>query len=271
MQYNTNQWIILNYPVGAGGKFLVACLMQFDKNAHWSGKSMTLKETVKWYTDSLPTKANDIWSLGEIDTPWVIPASRQWSRGNNLSEHEFNSQLINTHNDYFNRVWREEKFIVDFWHKTDRPAWWTNANWINIVVDDMVLYKKLLLSKLFNYQPDKKIVVANDQMPNVGSPASQLKKARFKNQWSWENIDDLDTFFEKEVTKLSWYTTWDFSSELPNNYILLTELFDVDKVYQFLLKYQDLFGQQVNYNYVVSIHTLWYNLTMTKINQLQYK
>jgi hypothetical protein len=269
MQYNTDQWIIMNYPVGAGGKFLTACFFQFRRVAHWAKKPLTVEESVDWYCKSLPNGPHDLWSTGEIDTPWVIPVSRQWPRGENLSESEFDSQLSTTGGQYFDQCWQEGKFIVDFWHKTKRPPWWTNAHWITIVVDDMPLYKKLLFSKLFEYQADKKIMISNDQKPEIGRPEHKLNKSLFNNPWRWENVSGTEEFFEQYITQMPWYTSWNFDHAVPENYILLSELFDTDKVFEFLCKYQDLFGQQVNRDYVNAIHSLWLDSTIKKINQSQ--
>jgi len=265
MNYNTNQWMILNYPAGAGGKFLAACFLQFKKAAHWAEQDLTIKQTAQWYKDSLPNGSKDSWAVKEIDTPWVLPASRAWPRGETLSEQEFNLQMINTGNEYFQQCWRQEKSILDFWHKSKKPAWWTNAQWINIYVDDKKLYKNLVFTKLFEYNPTTKIIISHDQKPTTGRQVNRLKKSIFNNQWIWENVSDLETFFDQQVKNLPWYQSWNFDSIPTKNYITLTELFDVDKVYQFLLNYEEQMNQRVDRNYVERIHALWHKSTTERL------
>lgn len=261
MIYNTNQWMILNYPLGAGGKFLAACFFQFNKLAHWAGKDLTIDQTVQWYKDSLPGRSDDVWSTKEIDTPWVLPASRAWPRGETLTEHEFNSQMLNSYNDYFQQSWTQGKHILDFWHKSKQPLWWTNAQWITVYVDDEQLYKKLLFSKLFEYNVETKTVVSRDQQPTVGRQVNQANKSIFNNQWIWENVDNLEDFFNYEIKNMPWYQNWDFTYCPTTTYITLTELFDADKVYQFLLNFEEQMGQRVNKNYVEHIHAHWHKAT----------
>lgn len=266
MSYNTNQWMILNYPAGAGGKFLAACFLQFEKLAHWAEKDLTVNETLKWYQDSLPGGAKDVWSVGEIDTPWVLPASRAWPRGETLSDQEFALQMINTDNDYFQQCWNQQKYILDFWHKSKKPAWWTNAQWINIYVDDAQLYKKLVFTKLFEYDTKRKTIISHDQRPTIGRTVNRLKKSVFNNQWLWENVEDPEEFYNQHVKNLPWYQSWDFDSIPTENYITLSELFDVDKVYQFLLNYEEQMNQRVDRTYVEQVHSLWHKLTTERLS-----
>lgn len=267
MNYNTNQWVVLNYPAGSGGKFLTTCFLQFEKFAHWAEKQLTLNETIQWYKDSLPIGVEEVWLAREIDTPWVIPASRAWPRGENLSENEFNLQLVNNNNQYFQESWNQGKYILDFWHKSTKPAWWSNAQWINIYVDDLGLYKNLLFTKLFEYNSIEKTVTSHNQRPTIGRAVNQLKKTIFKNQWFWENVNSPEEFFELHIKQMSWYQSWNFDYVPTTNYITISELFDVDKVYNFLLQYEEQMNQRVNRHYVEQIHTMWYNSTTERLQK----
>ena len=37
INYCTDQWLIVKYPCGSGGKFVINCLFLFDNIAHWHG------------------------------------------------------------------------------------------------------------------------------------------------------------------------------------------------------------------------------------------
>jgi hypothetical protein len=265
MQYNTNQWIIYRYPVAAGGKFLTSCFFQFDQVAHWSKQQLSTNDTIAWYKNSLPEDTNAAWAIKEIDTPWVIPVSRSFPRGELLTEDEFNEQLHDTeNNEYFNQVWQQKKYILDFWHKYEKPIWWTNANWITIVIDDMDLYKKLIFSKVFEYDPIKKTVIFHDQRPDLGRPIEQQMKKNFCNPWFWKNVPDKESFFNEVVIKFPWYQSWDFNAVPDANYILLSDLFNTDRVYKFLLEYEELFQQKVDYDYVRQLHNIWTESTIKR-------
>ena len=267
MTYNTNQWIILNYPLGAGGKFLSSCFFQFSQVAHWARRSLTPEQTLLWYQGTLPVAPTDPWSPSEIDTPWIIPASRAWPRGENLSEHEFNQLLDVPDNQYLTQCWNNGQYLVDFWHKSNKPAWWTNAQWITIYIDDMALYKKLVCTKLFEYQPETNTVISHDQRPDIGRSVNQERKTLYKNQWKWNNVSSLDEFFDTQVTEMPWYRSWQFDQEPSGTYIALTELFDVDKLYNFLLQFEDQMNQHVNQDYIQQLHAIWHKSTSERLYQ----
>lgn len=264
MQYNTDQWLIFKYPIGAGGKFLASCFFQFDKIAHWAQSPLTSTQTIDWYTKSLPASIHDPWPQKEIDTPWVLPFSRAWPRGENLTEQEFNSYLDLSQNDYLKKSWADGKVIADFWHKDITPNWWTCANWITIAVDDMVLYKKLIFSKPFEYNAQEKTIVFQDQRPDLGRQQNKAQKTQFKNQWLWENISDPEQFYQEYIIHLPWYQTWNFTQVPTTNYITLTELFDVDKLITFMLQYQDMFNQHIDQNFIRAMHNTWHYTTVER-------
>lgn len=267
MSYNTDQWMILNYPLGAGGKFLSSCFFQFERVAHWAGTALTPKETLDWYQQTLPVEHRDPWSPKEIDTPWIIPASRAWPRGENLTEQEFNVQLDAQDNDYLNQCWNDRKYLIDFWHKSKRPAWWSNAQWITIYIDNIDLYKKLVCTKLFEYQPNNKTVISHDQRPDVGRSVNQERKTQYQNQWTWHNVSSVDEFFESQVKEMPWYQNWNFDQLPSGTYIALTELFDVDKLYNFLLQFEDQMNQHINRDYLQQLHAIWHKSTSERLHQ----
>jgi len=261
MNYNTDQWLIFNYPIGSGGKFLTACFLQFKKLAHWSGQQLTSNETIDWYRYSMPEE-KELWRAKEIDTVWQLPKiSRAWPRGENISSQEFSDSLSDP---ILINCWNKNLIIPDFWHKTKRPDWWTNAQWINIHVDDKKLYKKMLFSKIFSFENNA--VICHDQRPDIGRAVNREYKKIYKNQWLWENVDSIDDFCQQYLTEMPWYQSWDFDFIPTNSYIEFTELFDVDKVYRFMLQYEDQFKQHVSKEYLNQLHTIWHKHTMLKLS-----
>jgi hypothetical protein len=261
MNYNTNQWLIFNYPLAAGGKFLISCFFQFDNVAHWSGQQLGHQESIDWFVNSLPKKS-EFWPSKEINTPWVLPdISRTYPRGDHTTEEEFNSKMTGIES-----IWKKGLIIPDFWHKTTRPRWWTQANFISIYVDDMDLYKKLLFSKLFEFKNNT--VTWNSERPDIGRSTDQIHKKKFQNQWFWENVNSIDEFYESHIQQFSWYQGWDFDQIPDGDYIALSELFDSNLVYKFMLNFEERFNRAVSKDYVNSIHRAWKTATLEKISLL---
>ena len=266
MTYNTNQWLIFNFPAGSGGKFLCTCFLQFNKVAHWSGNQLSANEIITWYNNTLPN-AGESWPSKEMDTPWVLPGiSRSYPRGNSTTEEEFNIQLAASQNKLLHDYWSKQLIITDFWHKSQKPAWWTNANWISIYIDDLELYKKLMFSKLFTYENNTVIDINN--RPDFGRQIAYHQKSIFQNQWLWENVNDYHQFINETVMKFPYIQCWDFDNKPDNVYITLTELFQANLVYKFMLQFEDQFKQKVSKEYVNTVHDAWLKATQKHMSRL---
>lgn len=254
IDYNTNQWIIMHYPQAAGGKFLSTCFMMFDNVTNWAEKEFMPSEIVNWYNNSIPESTT--WFHTEIDTPWVLPASRLWPRGASLSSHDFWEQFTPT--PWFTHSWNQKKYLVDFWHKPIKPAWWSNALWVNINIDNNELHRKLLFSKVFEYNPETKTVIWTSQVPNYGRTAAIANKAKYQNQCEWQGIDNLDDFYNTVVSTIECFK-WDNTT--TDKSIALSELFDVDKVVNFLLQFEDQLHSKLDVACVRAIHKHWTDAT----------
>ena len=253
-QFNTDQWLIFNYPPGSGGKFLAACFFQFDRVAPWTNIPQTQDEIAQWYISTLPQSVENDWGTNEIDTPWILPGiSRTWNEGTNVTEHEFNSRLQLSPPPLFAESWNNNKIITDFWHKGYIPIWWSNANWISIVIDDVDLYKKLMFSKLFKFDKLNKTIT---------SPQMQ-KKVHRKHQW--DNMQSTEEFYNQVIKNTHWYNTWNFSDPIGEHCINLSDLFNLDRVYNFVVSFEDIMQQKTSRKYIETIHSEWCKLTLEKI------
>jgi hypothetical protein len=84
MNYGSNQWLIVSFSPGAGGKFLSNCFMQYDKIAHWHG-IMPKMDRVNYFLNSLPDNNNDSWIKKEMTPSWGLNFfSRLYPRNNNM-------------------------------------------------------------------------------------------------------------------------------------------------------------------------------------------
>jgi len=254
MNYNTNQWLIFNYPPGSGGKFLAACFFQFDRIAPWTNTLRTQDEIAQWYISTLPRSVENDWGANEIDTPWILPGiSRTWTEGTDVTEHEFNSRLQAQSPPLFAESWNKNKIITDFWHKGYVPVWWSNANWINIVIDDIALYKNLMFSKLYRFDKLNKTMTC---------PQMQKKISR---KCRWDNVQSTDEFYNQVIKNMHWYGNWDFSKPISNHSINLTDLFDLDSLYNFVVSFEDIMQQTTSRKYIETVHSEWCRLTIEKM------
>ena len=265
MNYDTNKWIMVNYPPGAGGKFIAVCLMLFENVASWSKCNMTPEQTVNWYEQSLPLD-NEVWFQKEIDTPWVLPASRLWPRGADLSKIEFWEKFNNQIDPWFCQCYNDGKFIVDFWHKQQRPNWWTDPIWVNLVIDDLDLYKDLLFSKVFHYDHSAKKVTWVSQIPSLGRSTAVFYKAVYQNQWRWENVNSKDEFYNNVISKIPGFD-WDFNSVNLENPIRISELFDTDKLENFFLQFETLLGSKLDRTSFRKLHSQWLEHTSMQLSR----
>lgn len=260
--YNNNRWIIFNYINGAGGKFLANCFFQFDSIANWYSTKLSKNQRADFYIKKLENiSINDSWVMQEPHQPWGIDFfSRTYDRGHEINIQEWNQQIDNRSTPYFKECWSKNLIISDFWHKAERPNFWSNAHWITIEVDDFDLYKTLLFTKIYDYDKINKTVISR-----IDYPVSKTYSEQYQNQWKWDNIDDLDGFIEKYVSAKPWYRNWKFNSNHnKNNSIKLSELFDVEKLWKFLIKYESVFNDTLDFNIIKSIHTTWVKQTELK-------
>lgn len=265
--YNTNQWLIFNYIIGAGGKFLANCFFQFDAVANWYASNLSKQQRSEIYINLL-NNAKESWITTEPDQPWNLNFySRAWPRGSTTSIEDFNRQVELTASDYFKQCWNNKQVITDFWHKGYRPEFWNQATWITINIDDIELYKKILFSKTYTYDSKSLKVTSWDQSPSTGSLANLENKQKYQNQWQWENVTSIDDFINQEVKQLEWYATWNEHTVYTNT-INLTDLFNVDKLYGFITQFEDMFQESIDYNTIKQLQAAWSDATLKRIHEL---
>lgn len=263
--YDTNQWLIFNYINGAGGKFLTNCFFQFDKVANWYDTNLTKQQRAEVYLQSL-TLNNNIWLATEPDQPWGLTFfSRTYPRGQNCDIESWNRQVDQHTTEYFKNCWGDQKIIADFWHKASRPTFWSKSTWITIKVDDWELYKSLLFTKVYDYNKHNKTMINQMENPTLGSDSNKKYKSQFQNQWYWENITDIDSFIKDEIFQKPWYQSWQGHVDYDNNNTVnLTTLFDLDKLWKFLVKYEPMFNDSLDFNIIKSLHQAWVQATEVK-------
>lgn len=263
--YDTDQWLIFNYINGAGGKFLTNCFFQFDKVANWYGLGLSKQQRADRYLESL-TSNNNVWLSTEPDQPWGLNFfSRTYPRGQTCEHAIWNQQVERQSSDYFKKCWSQKKIIADFWHKGTRPTFWSDATWITIRVDDWELYKSLLFTKVYDYNKHEKTVINQMENPMLGSDSNKKYKSQFRNPWHWTNITDIDSFIKDEIFQKPWYQSWQGTVDYDkDNTIDLTHLFDLDKLWSFIVKYEGMFDDSLDFNTIKSLQQAWVQATEVK-------
>jgi len=253
--YCTNQWMILNYPAGSGGKFIGNCLFLFDSVAHWHGITGA-DQTVEYFKQTILGNSES-WLSRELNNRWDITFfSRCYPRNNNLTTDEFN-QLVGAHaSEYFFTCWDNKSIIVDFWCKPKFPAFWNNTQSVTIVLDDIEIYKKLALSKLYKIK-DGTIISLLDTPTEIATEENKKNASIFNNQYKFP-LSDLDTFFDQYVKPKPWLEPWiGFEGDPDKFNIKISELVSREKFVEKFSYFEDLFKQSIPHNHVRNMHDIW--------------
>ena len=258
MNYNNKQWLIVDYSPGAGGKFLLNCFMQYDKVAHWHGK-MSKEDRVYAYLSTIPMSNSSSWIKNEMTSPWGLDFfSRAHPRNNNISNDGFNQLVLEHATDYFHTCWNDGNIIPDYWQKASLPGFWSNAIEASILIDDFDLYKRLLFSKPYTYTKEDCVVKSLTDNPNDHSTSISGNKnaKRFNNQWVFNDVDNIDDFFETELKDKCWFIDR-LSKPQSQTSINLSDMFDTNKLCVYLESFEDTFGETLPKNNIIKMHTPW--------------
>jgi hypothetical protein len=254
--YSTNQWMILNYPAGAGGKFIGNCLFLFDKIAHWHGNK-DQQETVNYFKQTILTD-DPLWTNKELNNRWDITFfSRCYPRNNDLTEIKFNELIDLNASDYFHECWINKFDILDFWCKPVFPEFWKNANSATIVLDDIEIYKNLALSKLYKIDQQRELIISILDSPDVATIDNKNNVQIFNNTYEFP-LENLDTFFETKVKNKPWLSPW-FDTPLGNNKftIPISELVNHNAFINKFQWFEDHYKQKIPRKYLTELHSTW--------------
>ena len=257
IDYCTNQWMILNYPAGSGGKFIGNCLFLFDKVAHWHGIDGQ-QATVDYFKETI-LGPDPSWLHKELNNNWNITFfSRCYPRNNSISTEEFNKLVDTNASDYFRTCWDDSLDIVDFWCKPVFPKFWKNANSVTIVLDDIEIYKNLALSKLYRIDHNKQTIISLLDAPGeLATDDNKVHAQLFKNAYEFP-LENLDTFFETNVKLKPWLNPW-LDNPLGNDKftIKISELVNHNAFVQKFQWFEDYYKQKIPVRYITELHNIW--------------
>lgn len=258
INYGTDQWTILKYPCGAGGKFLANCLFLFDKVAHWHGIE-SQEQTVEYFKKTILNPNEPLWLKRELNHRWNLNFfSRSYLRNNNLTLAEFNQLAEQEGSAYFKKCWDNGFKLIDHWGKPTLPEFWQRANSVSIIIDDFQLYENLVMSKLYRINYDQGVISSLLDSPDALGTVDNIKYAtQFQNQHEFPLIDTHE-FFEIEIKKKPWLAPWlEYKGADDQFTIKLTELLDQHTFINKFEYFENLYKQRIPTKYLIDLHTTW--------------
>lgn len=263
INYATDRFLLLQYPNGAGGKFLLSCLFLFDEIAHWEIDVEQGKKThLDWCYRTWPKKISQ-WLIAEPNQPWQLDFySRRWFRGNNLSKDSFNLAVAQHASSYFHDCWQQGKIITDHWHKRSLPEFFLDARRIEILLasDDLEIYKFCTKNKLFFWNQSKQAVYCAPDAPEYAYNSRTLKHVQhFKNPVWIGGYRDYDSFFYEYL--LQQHFVKPFVQAVPDpdciSSLTFMDLIQRDRFVTVIGKLEEYFGQKIDLDMVLQTHALW--------------
>jgi hypothetical protein len=223
-------FLLINFPPGAGGRFLSSVLMASRNISHFDPiieQEKTNSKCLKYVQSHFTANVKE-WLSRE---PKHIPAwnlhfiSSKYDRGNELSQTEF-LHLCDQHGtDHFHKSVREKKLIIVPWHKLVIPEFFEDALKITILVDiDSVdWFDNSLWYKHYDIIDGKVFLRENDPQSD---PSMRQYFLQYNNPLFAE--ESVEKFYQKNITnnpnKLLFSESENFSSRKNNICINLSDM-----------------------------------------------
>ena len=266
--YCTDENLIVRYPNGAGGKFLITCLFLFKHVAHWDRDVQNGKVDHWDWFQSTWTRDISRWTVVEPNHPWNTNFfSRRLSRNNDLTSDNYN-QLVKEHaSTYFFESWRQGRKIVDHFHKKIRTDFQQQSEVIeiNLVNQHSIdLYKEMVKQKLWLWNDQTKIATSTLDHPDFAHDAtSRQHRLQFNNQYLISGYNSYDELFDnylanQEFIKPFIHATADTSSILSIDF---ADLYKFETLVAGLEQLERHYNQPIDKDTLKKMHVLWKDLS----------
>jgi hypothetical protein len=260
--YCTNQNLIVRYPNGAAGKFLISTLFLFDSVAHWDQSvQQGSKSNDEWADNVWPLQV-DQWSKIEPNHPWATNFfSRRFFRNNQLLIEEYNQLISKTASEYFFQCWDQGLLMVDHFHKRQRPDFQINSRIIDIglSLESLDTYKKLVKNKLWLWDDKTKTVISTLDHPDYShDTTSRLHRELFQNNAVISGFSSYDDFFDQWL--LQQHFVKPFVNQPATDADIAVDLLDIvvlDRYISTVEKLEKYFGQSINHDVCAGMHDFW--------------
>lgn len=263
IDYCTDQFLLVRYPSGAGGKFLISSLCLFPDIAHWESQVQEGDLAfMTWFEHTWPNHVHD-WVRVEPNQPWQLDFySRRLYRNNELTPIDFNAMVHDQASPYFHRCWSEGLTIVDNWHKRTTPDFFSNADKIEIIFSDSSIesYKKCVRNKILIWDQERQIAISTLDHPDWAWNAKNLQHiCQFKNTAEFTGFADYDDFFYGYVMHQPWVQP--FYRCVPDPCCLFSwdfdQLINKDGYISIMQTLSTHWGQSLDQDQLCSMHDIW--------------
>ena len=269
--YTTNQNLIVRYPNGAGGKFVITCLFLFDQVAHWSPLVHYKQQSHwDWFQQAWPDNISQ-WSIVEPNHPWSTNFfSRRYNRNNDISVETYNNLIEENASEHFFTCWKQGLKIVDHFHKKFRPTFQTSADIIeiNLSTDRSIeLYKDIVQKKLWLWNPETKEVISTLDHPDYAhDEVSRLHRLQFNNESVITGFDSYDDFFNQRLSNEEFVKPFLYAEPDPSCIMSMNfeDLYQFDTLLDRLEVVEKKYNQTLKKDILRNMHNLW--LTKSQIN-----
>jgi hypothetical protein len=262
--YCTDQNLIVRYPNGAGGKFLITCLFLFKHVAHWDQDVQHGKVTHwDWFRGTWPQDISQ-WTVVEPNHPWNTNFfSRRLSRNNELTSNQYNSLVGETASDYFFESWQQGHKIVDHFHKKIRTDFQHDSEIIDINLvnqHSIDLYKEMIKQKLWLWNDQTKIATSTLDHPDFAhDTTSHQHRLQFNNQYLITGYNSYDELFDNYLAKQEFikpfmYASADASSILSIDF---ADLYRFETLVAGLEQLEQHYNQTIDKDLLRRMHVLW--------------
>ena len=258
----TDQHLVVQYPNGAAGKFLITCFFLFDNVAHWEPDVQNQKITHwEWFQKIWPSNISD-WSKVEPNNPWNINFfSRRLSRNNNISISDYNALVTDNASDYFFTSWNNGLKIVDHYHKIQVPVFYKQAELVTIMLNSeksIEEYKHMVKKKLWLWDPNSKKVISTLDHPDYAhNPQSKKTRLEFGNKYEFTEYITYDDFFYDYLIKQTFVKDFISPDNLTLPYIDFIDLFDFEKLLNLIHFFEQKYNQSLDKDMLRKMHSLW--------------
>lgn len=274
MDYNTNQNIIVKYPCGAGGKFLISCLFLFDKVAHWVPEVQNHSiDYLQWFQAAWPKNVNT-WTKYEPQQPWNINFySRRFERNNQLSCSEYNLRIESEASDYFFQCWNNGLKIVDHYHKRANTKFQTSALNVEILINDDSLteFLKFVKNKVWLWDHQTRTVISTLDHPDYAhNEINRAHRVQFGNNYYITGYTDYDDFFQNYALTQPYILPF-YNVTADPNCIASLDFLDLMVFDRFVGKFavfENYFDQQINRDLLKYLHTIWISRSQSSMSQI---
>ena len=259
--------MLVRYPTGAGGKFLISSLFLFDHIAHWKPEVQDgALPYMTWFEHAWPDQVTE-WLKVEPNQPWHLDFySRRFNRNNDLDKSSFNCMVRDQASEYFHRCWQHGFTIVDHWHKRSVPQFFSNATVIEITLDSNSLdaYKHCVKNKVFIWDNDRRVVISTMDHPDwAWNTKTRQNIDHFKNPAELAEFDDYDDFFYGYLLDKPWVKP--FYQSVPDPRCLFSwnfnTLVDRDGYLSIMDTLSGHWNQSLDTDQLCRMHDIWTNKT----------